>query len=86
MDEGMTSAPRNKKDTQKKRRMYHIPGTPFHNSPFVTEHAPVTVPESSESEEDAQINESDDKDRGNEHVIENGMEQNEHIPMFYYSR
>ena len=91
MDEGVTGVPQvpqwNKKDTcQKKRRMYHIFGAPFWNSPFVAEHAPVTVPESNESEEDAQIKENDEEDKGNEQVIENGTEQNEHIPMFYYSQ
>lgn len=91
MDEGMTDAPQvpqqNKKDIhQKKHSMYHIFGAPFWNSPLVAEHAPVTVPESDESEEDAQIEENNEEDKGTEQVIENGVEQNEHTPMFYYSQ
>ena len=72
--------------------MCHVFGTPFSNLPLVAEHAPVTVPESSESEEDTQIEEEegpDEEDKGNdsEQVIDNGAERNEHIPStFYYSQ
>ena len=41
---------------------------------LVVEHAPVIVPDSGDSEGDAQVeeNEGDEEDEGNEQVIENG--------------
>ena len=52
---------------------------------LVVEHAPVIVPDSSDSEGDAQVeeNEGGEEDEENEQVIENGAKQTERIPSMF---